>query len=767
MTKKLLLVTIGTSLLEKKITLDRRLFDPENLDDAFFNGFPYDNYKNNSYLINNPDKISDFVQTADSLNIINELNKRGQDCKDYKGDPDLFPAEISSILLFLQDEKYFEYQNNPIIIKRKDVSYDIHFLISGTDRCKFCARAIQYYFNKKINVGAVLFIPDENLHIIDKLSENSAEFNDGLQTLLTTINETTKNTGVYQEIIFNITAGYKGVIPYMVLAGMCYKNSRIIYLYETSKSIIEIPKLPLNFDIAGWNDNRAFLRILAKTSQVQKIYTTKELLPISEEFRSLFVLSKDSISFTPFGNFLQEKYEKAKEEKSLSEFGRGYILADLIQDEAKKRKLKAWINNSQNIWYGDNIPETVDHSRGHCQRLLELAAQILSPIQSLTDAPFLSDDEIIVLNIILWFHDIGHAGREMIRNFSDSTVTKLLEGGAISEEGCLDISDFPTVNRDLHHILGFIEVMKDRENYGFCQGNGKKTGFLDVAYLKPAIYAYLYHRKKMPKINGDAEFKFEIFNVSIRTPIPENWSINDYRGNIRLRFLAALQAFIDECDNSRERVGDDEFRKRRTRQTRREIKTEYGKLKNLYKKCCLTPNEFESLIQLFQDNGNFYDFDRLLEQCKDLTLKKEIGKEDKKSTIEAILNDLLKKCYNNGEEVDLLFTEMAKTLHKVIFKLIQNVHFEKSVAYEAVFILPHGSFNKNNYCFNIHMEKSREENADGQETQAINDIKEQYFKVKTILGEREISFNSIIVMDGKGCADPEVLPCVPAQDDKQ
>lgn len=792
--RKLLIVTVGTSILEGNVITYNNggnRFDPSNVNT---NNFKYDKYANNVYPNNNlnPDHVQKFVEAAGSLDINEELQRRKEEDYDkYRAEPDRFPAEISSILLFLKEDGYCDYENSSINVKNKKLSYDIHLLISGTDRCKFCARAIQYYFNKKLGNGT--FIPDDKLHIVKNLSEDSSTFNNGLKELLDKIDNINKNG--YQERIINITAGYKGVIPYMVLSGMCYKNTRIIYLYETSRSIVEISKLPVNFDLAGWNDNRAFLRILNGTTG---IYNTLDVLPIPEDFRNLFTIDVSNnykVAYTPFGDFLKGKYESAKAEKALSEFGRGYILADLIQDPIKKDKLKKWINNSQNIWYGDNIPETVDHSRGHCQRLLELAAQIIRPIEAVKrtqqqDYRFLSDDELIVLTIVLWFHDIGHAGREMIRNFNDHLVIKLLQGEHVVPD--IDISDFPTINRDLHHILGFVNALKDIESinsFGFYvnEAGKKEEWFLDHKYLTPAIYSYLYHRKSMPKNDGDKCFKYVfkdesngdkniLGDIKINSPIPICWNRDGLKGKddngIRLRFLAALQAFIDECDNSRERVGDEEFKKRRTRQTEKEIKTEFERLKWLYPQLKHNgeTDEIESLVQIFKNNedGFYDDFKVMMDGNSRIDLKTKI--KDKK--VEDLLNTLIEKCFNG--KIDLLFKETSMCLNKLIFKLIQNAHFDKSDAYSAVFFVPVKE-NNERIVFNIGIEsennifdfaneyeidkKTRNDytivHPGKHKNQAIKDICEQYNRVKNILENQKITFNEIVWYNEK---DPEHNP---------
>lgn len=745
MNKKLLIVTIGTSLLESKI----ENFDPSNLNNVYFDNFDFNN-------CNDDENVNEFANEACKLEIGNELGRRGLNRYKYKDQPDRFPAEISSIFLFLSAEKYFSLNNDTIYINSDDNDYDIRFLISDTPECKFCAKAIQYYFHRKRN-ELKLIVPNKNLHIIEKLSENSSTFNDGLSKLLNRIDEIS-NKDSYKETIFNITAGYKGVIPYMVISGMCYENTRIIYLYETSQSIVEIPKLPVNFDLAGWNDNRAFLGILDGT---EGIYKTLDALPIPEDFRNLFTIDDYSnnhkVSFTPFGDFLKGKYETTKAEKALSEFGRGYILADLIKDPGKREKLKKWINNSQNIWYGDNIPEAVDHSRGHCQRILELAAQIIQPINAVTDDTFFNDDELIVLNLVLWFHDIGHSGREMIKGFNNVTVQNLLNGKANNFE-YVDISGFPTANRDLHHILGFIGTLKNAkamEFYGF-EDNGE-VGYLPTGYLKAAIYAYLYHRKKMLEIeNESCSFSYPPLNIKIEKPVQKEYPIyvNKKRIKIPLGYIAAFQAFVDECDNSRERTGDKEYNIRRGWQTDREIKTEYDKLQFIYKGLsCKTP--FEPIIKIFKKEGVFIDYESLYESLSEqnITLKSILEEEN---TIENFLNDLIKQSVNSTH---LEFVEMSKTLNRLIFKLTQKGHFDKSHDIKSVFIQPDTAFTNKNYSFNIGMEsdvKSLFQNNKFSEHPSVKDIKEQYKLIKNILKEKLIFFNKINLFDDNG----EIKACV-------
>ena len=664
--KKLLLIPVGTSLIEKGL-----IHSQDEEDNFDFTTLKKEKNFQDDNLIN---KVIDILDTWD---IQSELDKRNEkDAFIYKGNPDWFPAEISSLLLFLNKEEKGITINGTKINEKKDFNYKIKLLISDTPQSKFCARVIQGYFNSKLNN----LIEDNDLIKINSLTEDGKKFNQGLKNLLTEVNSLV-HSKEYEEIIFNITSGFKGIIPYLTLAGMCYKNARIIYLYETSPVIVSVPKLPVGFDITAWNDNRTFLRILG---EINDIYPDVDQLPIYEEFKNLFEIQNKKPTMSPFGEFLNDEYEGRKKEKTLSEFGRGYILADLIQDKDKKEKLKKWINNSHLIWYGDNIPETVDHSRGHCQRLLELAAQIIKPYDIINNKNLLNDEELIVLTLSIWFHDIGQSGRRMIIPFNDNIVKDLFNGNQDNYKE-YDISDFPVIVRDLHHILGFIKLLRNPSYYHFSDSD--KEGYLPIEYIKAAALSYLYHRKSTP-LNEEVkcEFTYNCTAAEIKTPIKKHQSIVNKlfhkTNSIDIEFITAIQTLVDKCDNSKERIGDEEFIERRGEQTHSEILTEYERLKYLSEGLTC---DYNNLLKYFKGgSGNWKSGKDILET---VASKEEINGQPVK-IIEEINKIIKEKRLIINPAENPILTEFIKCYEKIIFKLFQKSHFDKSGSVNSVFILP-------------------------------------------------------------------------------
>lgn len=135
-------------------------------------------------------------------------------------------AEISSTIRFL--EKY----NEELVL----VPITTDTLLSN-----ICADVISNKLNSfdKIKVEETLLI--RGLQIYD----NKKFLKEGLPNLINRL----ERFSAQHNIFLNFTGGYKGVIPYLTIWAQV-NNVRMIYLYEESKNIIEIPQAPIDI---SWN----------------------------------------------------------------------------------------------------------------------------------------------------------------------------------------------------------------------------------------------------------------------------------------------------------------------------------------------------------------------------------------------------------------------------------------------------------------------------------------------------------------------------------
>jgi hypothetical protein len=118
----------------------------------------------------------------------------------------------------------------------------------------------------------------------------------------------------YEDMIFNITGGYKALIPFMTLLGQIY-NIPICYIFEETDELIEMPQAPVDFDFSVIEENYIAFQSLGKNQ-----------LPSSEEFERNFgtdVFNKlknenlveeidedEKVNLTPLGIMLVKRYEE-------------------------------------------------------------------------------------------------------------------------------------------------------------------------------------------------------------------------------------------------------------------------------------------------------------------------------------------------------------------------------------------------------------------------------------------------------------------------
>ncbi len=64
-------------------------------------------------------------------------------------------------------------------------------------------------------------------------------------------------------VIFNLTAGFKGLQGYLSIIGMFYADD-IVYIFESSDSLLTIPRLPIQIDVQALRAHRVELAMMAQ-----------------------------------------------------------------------------------------------------------------------------------------------------------------------------------------------------------------------------------------------------------------------------------------------------------------------------------------------------------------------------------------------------------------------------------------------------------------------------------------------------------------------
>ncbi|MBM3711847.1 MAG: hypothetical protein FJW56_00185 [Actinobacteria bacterium] len=701
---KLVITTVGTSLIEKlgmeKIKTRNGWVDNKN---KLYNQSLHVNIT--SYCETKKTDEAEKHYQENQSDVKGTINLLTEKLTDPANDSPFAPAEIASL---------WKMGLN----KEKD---KVVLLYSDTPDGAFCAVVNAVYINHKI---AKCDIQNGDIHIIDGLqSKDGDKFkNEGLPNLLKIISNLIKENNKEYKIVLNITGGYKGLIPYMSLIGMCFDEIDIVYLYEESDRLIRFEKLPVDFDILYWNDHRCVVDILQNFSLTAD---NKKSLKESLSKKYQYIFDKEG-NITSFGKFISDRLEERR--VSIDYYGSGRVLTELITDPGIKKTVEEWIKHSQHIWYGDLIAETVEHGRGHAQRLQEMAFQILHPIKQ-KNPNFISDEELQILIYTLWLHDIGHSGRKV--NLCDE------EGKEFNQPFPVDIGPFPSLVRDLHHYTAYLMILEDLEkdeNNRVFFGKEIKSKDNGCHYLGGrneddakskgllAALCYLYHRGKMKILenrNNSGDMIFEdAVNIIEKFSFSQKNFINNYHNGLNangynLNLITAIQRIVDACDVQLERAYSEELELRKKYTRELEIETEKARMlvlvDTIKKVMGSSKNVDKTIYTQFIDfmNGNTikgwlekeveenYKNDNKEKLSK---LQKQLEKEGfqlncKKPSLYSLLRKLwLKRKDEKHDYLDVLFEEYLSYLDKIVWKHTPPPHFEKHKSVETVFFAQDDNF---------------------------------------------------------------------------
>lgn len=446
--------------------------------------------------------------------------------------------------------------------------------------------------------------------------------------------------------VLNITGGYKGLIPIFSLFGFLKEDVEVIYQHEKGEMVVRVPPLPL-----GWD-----LKLLDEYRSLVKGRTRLNVQPPAK-FQLLFEKQNNTWIKGAFGRFMEKIYEEDRTRR----FGHGARLMKLLRkkNESLFQELEQKTRRWEHLWIGDQIPETVEHSRGHSLRLLELGADLLEPIFE-DQSDFLSPVELYLLICSIWLHDIGHA--ELEYNI-DSGKT-------------IPVALFPSLVRKWHDLLSYQRI-KRRDD---LKGDEKEA----IALICK------YHRRKKP-LEGPDAWEDEIFKEVKVEPLGKVLGNNPLQLNgknippDRMLLIAALLRVLDGCDVQSDRVVDETYWKERKKRTEEEIDhylqlfKRKKNLLSLIEDCNKQTGQqtYRERIEEIEKGITSLDFSKY----KDYKKFDEKGECYEKQTLE-LLKEALEK---DSEEREILI-EVISSLNRILFKKIQEAHFEKHSKAKLVYL---------------------------------------------------------------------------------
>ncbi|WP_198004537.1 hypothetical protein [Pyramidobacter piscolens] len=379
-----------------------------------------------------------------------------------------------------------------------------------------------------------------------------------------------------EEVVLCSTGGYKAISAFAAAYAQLH-GLPCLYTFEDSPEAYELMSMPLGYAYAALDEEINMLRALDRNPEMMQATSLPQWVRDSGKMAGALIKSYDAMRKRPFGTG-QALFER------LRRCGcEGTRWAEYLEN--------LLVCKWEDLWLGDQIPETVEHSRRHSKRLMEFTVNLFRCAEEpLKNAGF--DDEhpemLALLIASIYLHDIGH--------------TALTYAGA-SERGCdkdFPLGLFPSAVREVHHLLTASLLREESDCYfrpggapgGLLDENGEKQAFL--ARYVPLVAEYHRHYTKLCRADGTAQANevVELVGETLCTddfkqtlkPLEERLDgilrLEDFghartgetRDAIIRRFLrlTALMRIIDACDVQADRTISQEYMEARHRRTENE-----------------------------------------------------------------------------------------------------------------------------------------------------------------------------------------------------
>jgi len=470
----------------------------------------------------------------------------------------------------------------------------------------------------------------------------------------------------------------------------------------------------VSFYLDSWRDHRGLLKSIGDGGPDKKGLI--DALP--PQLRAGFIGEK--LNKSPLLIWMEEQFQETVQRVG-TQYGPGKILSDRLGEY--RQRYESNIARWQYGWLGDQVPEMAEHQRGHTQRLLEFASQILVPIFA-EDSTFLSELELYILLCAIWLHDIGHAPPKF----------KVLP----SDDKEYFISGFPILIREFHHLTAasLLDEEAERAKKGepgiyFVKYNDNGSFEREEAIRAIATIAR-YHRKATPLLEGQPAYEYGTKNwtVKLEEVCPETQTVCGKE--VRVRLLTALFRMMDASDVQYERIGVQELKEQREKTIRMETDALLFRLEGLTSALECNPSA-DALLYTY--NG--------LDKCKAcLEALKQLAKcpdceSDVDRWAEEASKDWLCKSVDSINSTNLnfaLYTAWLSTATAIAFKARQPKHYEKHYNVKSVVhTYTPTPCSDREYHFSTKVTALTEESG----RKALDEIREEYRGVKDLLGNIE------------------------------
>ena len=229
-----------------------------------------------------------------------------------------------------------------------------------------------------------------------------------------------------------------------------------LYSFEGSQAAYEVMSIPLGYAYSSLDEEINMLKAVHENAEVNKA-SLPQWVKDSQYMAGALLKSYYDAREKPYG-MGEEIFRRLRKCDDGNEW------ADYLQELLTCK----W----GELWLGDQIPETVEHSRRHSKRLMELAANLFRCSGRRVENIGFNDKDPVPLALLIasiYLHDIGHTA------LSYPVIAKNED---VDEENLFPLGLFPSAVRELHHLLTGELLAGSPERYFMNSKYPDKAGVL-------------------------------------------------------------------------------------------------------------------------------------------------------------------------------------------------------------------------------------------------------------------------------------------------
>lgn len=190
----------------------------------------------------------------------------------------------------------------------KQEGLNIYFVATDTILSKLAAEIIQSTLKEQYPNWVI----QEKIEVIEGLAVHSNDLksiHSGYQELIKYLNSVT-----FEGVIYNISGGYKALIPIMTLIASV-KKVNLCYIYEDSNKLIEIPPFPFEYDVSICGPFKELFETLEENTSISitdfESYETDISSDIQKSsiLKSLILKEADQVTFSEIGFIIWEEWK--------------------------------------------------------------------------------------------------------------------------------------------------------------------------------------------------------------------------------------------------------------------------------------------------------------------------------------------------------------------------------------------------------------------------------------------------------------------------